>query len=178
MSALQTAAHTATHAVARFITGEALPHDSKGVTTKSWIWAEKAELIYGIAASVIIFALLFKFAGPPIAKAMAARTAKIQKELDGAADDKSSAAAEAAAIREAKGDIGAERERLLAEARTQAAAMLADGAVRLDEEVAELQARAVTDIATARARGTDELRAEISRLSAQAADRAVAAPAP
>ncbi len=164
MNALLTAAH--------LIAGEG-SHDDKGLTTKSWIFPERAELIYGILASLIIFAVLVKFAGPTIKKGMTARTERIQKELDSAAADKASAATEASDIREAKGDIAGERQRLLAEADAQAAAMIADGATRLDEEVAELQARAAADIATARGRGTDELRAEISRLSSTAAERAV-----
>ena len=166
---------TIMHVGARFVGEKEPPHtDSQGITTHSWIFPEQAELIYGILASVIIFAVLVKFASPTIKKGMAARTERIQKELDGAAADKASAETEASDIREAKGDIAGERQRLLAEADTQAAAMIADGATRLDEEVAELQARAIADIATARGRGTDELRAEISRLSSTAADRAVA----
>jgi F-type H+-transporting ATPase subunit b len=160
------------HAIAA--AGEPPTQDSQGITTKSWIFPEKAELIYGIAAAVAIFALLYKFAGPAIKKGMAARTARIQKELDDAASDKAAAATEASNIREAKGDIGAERERLLADAAAQAEAMLADGRNRLETEVAELQARAIADIETARGRSADELRGEIARLSATAADRAVA----
>lgn len=151
------------------------PHqDSEGITTHSWIWPERAELIYGIAASLIIFALLVKFAGPAMKKGMAARTARIQKELDDAAGDKASAATEAADIRQAKGDIGAERERLLADAAAQAEAMLADGRSRLETEVAEMKARAIADIETAKGRSADELRGEIARMSASAAERAVA----
>lgn len=147
--------------------------DAKGIVTHSSFLPETAEIIYGGISSLIIFALLFKFAGPAMKKMFAARTAKIQKELDAAASDKSSAAAEAADIRQAKGDIEGERSRLLAEAEEQAAALLVDGQARLDEEVAELRTRATADIATARGRGTDELRAEIARLSSSAAERAV-----
>ena len=147
--------------------------DAEGITSHSWILPEKAEMIYGILAALIIFGLLFKFAGPSIKKAMAARTARIQKELDDAAADKASAATEAAGIRQAKGDIGAERQRLLADAAVQADAMLADGRTRLEAEVVELKARAVADIDTARGRSADELRGEIARLSATAAERAV-----
>ncbi|MEI7618989.1 MAG: hypothetical protein WCK14_10245 [Actinomycetota bacterium] len=154
-------------------TGEPPRQDSQGITTKSWILPEKAEMIYGILAALIIFALLIKFAGPTIKKGMAARTARIQKELDDAASDKASAATEAAGIRQAKGDIGAERQRLLADAALQADAMLADGRTRLEAEVAELKARAIADIDTARGRSADELRGEIARLSATAAERAV-----
>ncbi|CAB4888662.1 unannotated protein [freshwater metagenome] len=161
--------------IAHLIASEKTPHqDSEGITTSSWIWPEKAELIYGVAASLIIFAMLFKFAGPAIKKGMSARTARIQKELDDAAGDKASAQTEAIGIRQAKGDIGAERDRLLADAAVQAGAMLTDGRGRLETEVAEMKARALADIETARGRSADELRGEIARLSSTAAERAVA----
>ena len=139
-----------------------------------WLWPADAELIYGSIASILIFAALWKFAGPPIAKAMAARTERIQQELDEAAAAKSQADAEAAQIRQAAGDIDAERQRLFAEADAQAEAVLADGRARLEAEVAELESRADADIAAASGRVNDELRAEISRLAAAATDRVLA----
>ena len=63
--------------------------------THHWMWPEKAEIIYGGISSIIIFAALFKFAGPAAKKAMAARTERIQKELDNAANTRSAAEAEA-----------------------------------------------------------------------------------
>ncbi len=62
---------------------------------------------------------------------MADRTERIQKELDAAAADKAAASTEAAQIRQAKGDIAAERSRLIGEAEAQAAAVLEDGRARL-----------------------------------------------
>jgi F-type H+-transporting ATPase subunit b len=142
--------------------------------SKSWIWPEQAELIYGTAASLIIFGALFKFAGPTIKKAMTARTERIQGELDASANAKTEAESEAAGIRQTAGDIEAERQRLFADADAQAAALLTDGRARLEQEVAELQARADADIAAAGGRVNDELQAEISRLAAAAVDRLLA----
>ncbi len=148
--------------------------DSDGhVTTHSWILPETAEIIWGGLASIIIFAMLWKFAGPAIKKGMAARTERIQKELDAAASDKATAANEAAQIRQAKGDIAAERARILAEADTQAAAVLDDGRVRLRQELADIEAKTLADIAAAQGRAGDELRAEIARLSVAAVDHIV-----
>ncbi|CAB4363376.1 MAG: hypothetical protein F2681_07660 [Actinobacteria bacterium] len=143
------------------------------VTTHSWILPENAEIIYGGISSLLIFFMLFKFGAPAIKKSFAARTEKIQKELDAAAADKSAAATEAATIRQAKGDIEGERARLLADAATQAAAVLEDGRVRLAAEVVDLEAKGVTDIASAQGRVGDELRAEIARLSSAAVDHVV-----
>lgn len=141
--------------------------------THSWIWPEGYELFFGSLASVIIFGLLFWKAGPLVKKSMAARTARIQDELDGAAEALTGAEAESVEIRRALGDISAERSRLLAEADAQAEALLADGRARLDLEITELHAKADADIVAALGRGNDELRFEIAHLASAAADRSV-----
>ena len=141
--------------------------------TPSKFWPEGYELLFGVPASVIVFFLLWKFAGPTVKKGMAARTAKVQAELDAAEADRLAAEAEAAQIRQAKGDIAAERARLLAEADAQATALLEDGRARLAHELVELEARAEADIEAAAARLGDELRAEIARLSAAAIEHVV-----
>ncbi|MDO9173624.1 MAG: hypothetical protein Q7V62_02395 [Actinomycetota bacterium] len=143
------------------------------VVTHSPLLPETAEIIWGGLASVIIFAALYKFGWPLMKKSFAARTEKIQKELDAAAADTSSAATEAAQIRAAKGDIAGERARLLADADTHAAAVLEDGRARLAVEVAEVEAKAAADLVSAQSRVGDELRAEIARLSSAAVDHVV-----
>ncbi len=157
-----------------FLAGEEIVVDSQGhVTTHSWILPETAEIIWGGLASLIIFFLLVKFAGPAIKKGMAARTQRIQDQLDGAAQAKAAATAEAAQIRQAKGDIAAERSRIMAEAEAQAAAIRQDSAARLASELADLEAKGHADIAAARGRVGDELRSEIARLSSAAVDHVV-----
>jgi F-type H+-transporting ATPase subunit b len=158
-----------------FITAEGEPYrdDNGQIVTHHWLWPEQAELIYGTVSSLVIFWLLWKFAGPPIRKGFTGRTARIQEELDAAAKATAEAEAEAASIRQAKGDIDAERQRMFADAKAQAESLLADGRTRLETEVAELEARAEADIAMASARAGDELRAEIARISSEATDRIV-----
>jgi F-type H+-transporting ATPase subunit b len=141
--------------------------------THSWIWPEGYELYFGGGAAITIFGLLGWKVLPLAKKALADRTARIQAQLDEAAEAKASAERQAAEIRQAKGDIGAERERLLAEADAQAEAVLTEGHARLDREVAELEAKADADIAAAAARDVDELRAEIARTASMVADRVV-----
>jgi F-type H+-transporting ATPase subunit b len=156
------------------VMAESFGIDKNGhVTTSNWLLPGSAELIYGGLASLIIFALLAKFAGPQIKKAMAGRTARIQKELDSAAADKASAAKEAADIRQAKGDIAAERARIEAEAQAQAAAVLTEGRARLASELAELEAKAQAEMAASANRVGEELRAEVARLSVAAVDHVV-----
>ena len=156
------------------VAAEDVTIDSEGhIVTHSPIWPEQAELIYGSIASLIIFFLLWKFAGPQIAKAMRTRTQKVQKELDDSAADRAAATAEAAQIRQAKGDIDGERARLLADADAQAEALLADGRARFEQEVAELDAKADADIAALATRSGDELRTDIAELASQATERLV-----
>ena len=97
-----------------------------------------------------------------------ARTERIQKELDDAANAKVKAASDASAIRSALGDIASERAKILAEADAQAAAVLSEGRARIAKEVADLEAKADADLAAAQGRTNDELRAEISLLAAKA----------
>lgn len=154
--------------------GEEVHVDDDGkVITHHWLLPETPEIIWGGLAALLIFFALAKFAGPMIKKGMAARTERIQDQLDNAAKAKSDAATEAAQIRQAKGDIAAERSRIMADAETQATAIREDGQSRLVTELADLEAKGDADIAAAGNRVGDELRAEIARLSNAAVDHVV-----
>jgi F-type H+-transporting ATPase subunit b len=164
----------ATLAAGRLLPGaEDIPFDDKGYTTIDPIFPPLKELVPGTLASIIVFTLLAWKAGPIIRKSFRDRTEGIQKQLDDAAAAKTAADAEAIQIREAQGDIDAERSRLYAEADAQAEALLADGRARLAAEIAELEARAEADIASAAGRGNDELRTEIAKHSSVAVDAIV-----
>jgi F-type H+-transporting ATPase subunit b len=139
----------------------------------SWILPHGYELLFGTIASILIFALLWWKAGPFVVKAMRGRTERIQGELDNAAAELAAAETEAATIRQAVGDIGAERARLLAEADVHAEALLTDGRARLEAEIADLHAKADADIVALANRGGDELRSEIGHVASAAADRVV-----
>ncbi len=153
-----------------FLTSESA-HDP--TQTTSWIFPETAEIIYGGISSLVVFAGLYKFGWPPAKKAMAARTERIQKELDGASGAKTKANDEATKIRSALGDIGSEKVRLLSDADTQAAVVLAEGRQRLASELADLEAKAEVELSAVRGRGNDELRSEIAHVSSVVAERVV-----
>jgi F-type H+-transporting ATPase subunit b len=159
--------------VAAFVQAEFDIDDDGYVTSHDPILPERAEIIYGGIASLLVIGLLVWKAGPLAKKAMAARTQRIQDELDASARARSDADAEAARIRQALGDIESERARLIADAEAQAAALLVEGRARLEQELVEVEARAQADTAAALARSGDELRAEIARHAAAAADRVV-----
>nr|MCU0261726.1 hypothetical protein [Ilumatobacteraceae bacterium] len=147
--------------------------DDQGYTSANPILPPVWEIILQALATGIVVGLLIWKAGPIIKKSFQDRTARIQGELDAAAEDKAAAAAEAERIRQAVGDIENERARMLAEADAQAEALLREGRERIEREAAELEERAEADIAAASSRGSDELRAEIARHAGAAADLVV-----
>ena len=163
----------ATTIAAAFVQSEFDIDDDGYVTSVHPIFPPFWEVVIGASASIIVFVLLYKFAWPEIKKGMKARTARIQGDIDDAADGKAVAEKQAGDIRTSLGDIDAERARLFAEADTQAEALLTDGRVRLDAEVAELEARADIDIASAATRGSDDLRADIARYTSDALEQVV-----
>jgi F-type H+-transporting ATPase subunit b len=152
------------------IAGAHFDIDDQGYTTQSPLWPERAELIYGGIASVVVIGILIWKAGPLVKKAMAARTEKIQGELDEAAAAREAAESEAARIRQSLGNIDAERERLLAEADAQAAALVTDGRARLEAEIAELESKTEAELAGLSGRAADELRSEIAKQASAAAE--------
>ncbi|HEX9258420.1 MAG TPA: F0F1 ATP synthase subunit B [Acidimicrobiales bacterium] len=141
--------------------------------THHWLWPERAEIIYGGLASLIVFALLYKYGLPAAKKGFAARTERIQKQMDDATGALERADATASDIRGKLGDIQAERARMLADADAAAEQLLVQGRERLEEEVASLEARAAADIDAGRGRVAGELQAEVAALAADVADRVV-----
>lgn len=161
------------HIAAGLLEAESVPNDGVGSTSLSPYFAPMKEVVIGGLATLIVFAMLYKFAWPAIAKGMKDRTARIQSDLDSSAADRKKAEAEAAEIRKSLGDIDGERTRLFAEAESQAAALLEDGRSRISQDVAEMEAKAEADIAAAAGRGADDLRADIARYSSQAIESSV-----
>ena len=151
-----------------------LASEGGAAQTPSAFMPEMAELIYGGLASTIVIGGLIKFAGPLAKKGFAARTERIQNEIDSARAAKTDAAADAARIRSALGDISSERARILADADQQATALVSDGRARVAAEMADIESKALADIATASGRAKDDLEAEIKRLARVAADRVIA----
>lgn len=157
------------------LAAEEPPHvdDNNQIVTRHWLFPEQAEIIYGTAASLIIFYLLYRFAGPLVRKGFADRTARVQAELDASATAVAEAETAAAEIRQAKGDIDEERQRLLAAADAEAEMLLTEGRARLEAELAELEARAAADLEAAAGRSGDELRSEMIRVASAVVDDVV-----
>jgi F-type H+-transporting ATPase subunit b len=141
--------------------------------THSWIFPEGSEILWGTLSFLVVAFLLWKFGWPQAKQMMSDRTARIQAELDEAAEAKSSADEAATSIRAAKGDIDAERQRLLADADAQADRLVSDGRARLEQEVAELQAKADSEIESVQGRLQSEVQAEVAELAARATEALV-----
>ena len=139
----------------------------------SWIFPETPEIIWGTLSFLIVAFLLWKFGWPQAKKMMSERTARIQAQIDEAETAKVEADAAAVSIRQAKGDIGAERQRMLNDADEQAARLLADGRSRMEQEIVELRAKAETEAVASQSRLRDELQAEVARIASSAAERLV-----
>lgn len=158
---------------AGLLEAESVPNDGVGSTSLSPYFAPMKEVVIGGLATLIVFAMLWKFAWPAIAKGMQDRTAGIQKDLDESAAARKQAEGDAAEIRTSLGDIDGERSRLFADAEAQAAALLEDGRTRMSQDVAEMESKAEADIAAVAGRGADDLRADIARFSSQAIESSV-----
>ena len=139
-----------------------------------WFFPKTFEIIYGGLAAVLVIGALIKFVGPMIKKSLAARTERIQNEIDNARNARSNAETEAQQIRSALGDISSERSRILAEADAAAAVVLSEGRARVAAEMADVEAKALADIANASGRVQDELASDIKRLARIASDKVIA----
>ncbi len=136
---------------------------------------ETREIVWGSAAFVIILAGLIKFAGPAIKKSLQARTDRIAKDIADGETAKATAERRASEIRAAKGDIEAERERILVDADEAAERVRVEGGSRIEAEIAELEARAEAEIAGAGGRMSAELQSQVASLSMAATERVAAA---
>jgi len=158
---------------AGILQADSVPNDGIGSTSLNPYIAPMKEVVIGGLATLIVFAMLWKFAWPAVAAGMKARTAGIQKDLDDSGAARQQAEADAAEIRTSLGDLDGERTRLFAEAEAQASALLEDGRTRMSQDVAEMESKADADIVAAAGRGADDLRVDIARFSSQAIESSV-----
>jgi len=141
-------------------------------TPHSWL-PEWYEIAFGGLASVLVIGALFKFAIPALKKGLVTRSEKIQAALDGSAGALTDAKAAATQIRANKGDLQAERSRILADADKTAERVRSEGTARIAAEIAEAHAKADADIAAAQSRAQAELQADVAAIAAAATDQVV-----
>jgi F-type H+-transporting ATPase subunit b len=138
-------------------------------------WPEGKEILWGGLAFLIVGWILWKFAGPALAKGLRQRSETIGTQLADAAAARSQAQTEAAAITSALGDIATEKARIIEQARSQADTIRTEGLARVEAELAETRARALADIEASKNRAVGEVQAEIAVHALAAAERVVVA---
>lgn len=131
------------------------------------------ELWWAIVAFLVIAALLYKLAYPPILKGLHSRTSKIESELGVAEAARAEALAEADAVRSSVADADAEADRIVAEAHEAAAQLGVTLRERADAEAVDLRHRAAADIESQKAQAIADLQAEVAALAQGAAEAVV-----
>jgi len=131
---------------------------------------ETYELLFGFIGFAVILTALIVFAGPVIKKALAARTQKIQDELDRSAAAKASAEAEAARVKADLAGAEAEAAGIVADARREAEQVKASQLALIDVELADLREKAAGELVAMRARSLSEVQGSIALRSIEAAE--------
>ncbi|WP_428117491.1 F0F1 ATP synthase subunit B [Candidatus Poriferisodalis sp.] len=147
----------------------------EGEAASNPIIPEWNEVIWGSAAFVILFLVMWKLALPPIRRAMEARTERIQGDLDGAATARSEAEDLRTQYDVRLAEANAEAARIIEEARAAAETVRQERLAAIEPEIAERRAQAEADITAARARAMAEVRADITSIAVGAAEQVVMA---
>lgn len=131
------------------------------------------EVYWASAAFVVVLALLIWKVWPALRAALDKRTNDIRAELEAAQRERAQAEALLDEQRAGIGDVGTERQRLLAEAAETAERLRVDLVARARLDAEALRARAITDIENQRNQALGDLRAEVARLTRGAAEAVV-----
>ena len=131
------------------------------------------EVIWGTIAFLLIV-LLIVWKGRPAIKAMwNGRIDRLRNEVTNAADTRAAAEAKLAEVESNIANADAERQRIVADARTDAANVKAQIIARAGTDAADLRARGQADAEGARAQASADLQAEIGALAIGAAEKVV-----
>lgn len=134
---------------------------------------EPVELLVGGITFVVVFAILARFAFPALNKMLAARTAKIQGDLEKAEEARRSAEGELAEYRAQLASAREEAGRIIEEGRKTADQLRRDLQARAEEEAQATVARAQEEIRAERDRVFQELRTQIGEIAVDLAGRVV-----
>jgi F-type H+-transporting ATPase subunit b len=137
------------------------------------ILPEPVELIVGAIVFVLVFAVLAKFAFPPLNRMLAERTGKIQGDLEKAEEARHQAEAELADYRAQLAGARDEANRVIEEARRTADQLRRDLAAKAEQEANATVARAQGEIRAERDRVFQELRAQVGEIAVELAGRVV-----
>ncbi len=137
------------------------------------ILPDKAEMIYGTIAFVIVFGLLWKFAFPALNKMLAERSSKIQGEMEKAEATRGEADQLLADYRTQLAGARDESNRIIEEARKTADQLRRDVQAKAEQEAQATVVRAQEEIRTERDRVFQELRGQVGEIAVELAGRVV-----
>src|SRR3954470_4042685 len=137
------------------------------------ILPETNEIVWSIISFGLLVVLLWKFALPPLQKAMAARTERIRTNLDDAERVKGEAQGILDEYQRQLADARNESNRIIEEARQTAESWRRDLMDRAEAEVAELRQRSTDEIQAAKDRALADLRAQVASIAVGAAEKIV-----
>ena len=133
------------------------------------------EIVWGTISFVILIVLMWKFAFPPVQKAMQARTEKIRTNIDEAEKVRTEAQMILEEYQKQLADARGEANRIIEEARQAADQLRQDMVRRADEEVAELRRRNMEDLRAAQDRVMGQLKLQVRDLAIELAEKVVGA---
>lgn len=143
------------------------------VQSRNPILPSVPEMVWGIAAFLIVFLVMWKFAFPSVKKGMDARTERIRDTLDSADKARSDAQSVLDEYQRQLADAKNESNRIIEEARQTADALRRDLMAKAESEAAEVRARATQDIESAKDRAMAELRTQLTQLTIELAEKVV-----
>jgi len=143
------------------------------VQSKNPILPAGNEIVWGTVSFVLLFVLLWKFAFPPVRKAMEARTERIRESLDTAEKAKTDAESVLTEYQLQLADAKNESNRIIEEARQTADALRRDLMAKAEAEAAEVRIRATEDINRAKDQAMAELRSQLVQLTIDLTEKVV-----
>lgn len=131
------------------------------------------EFWWGLAAFSVVFALLVWKLFPAIGRLLNDRADRVEDELSAADRAKAAADAEIAQLRARLADAETEAAAIVADAETTAASLAAELRSKADAEAAAVRERGEADIAAARARAAVDLQSDLGSRALAAAEAVV-----
>ncbi len=135
---------------------------------------DSSELIAGVIAFLIIFAVVWKYALPTLNKTLEARQEAIVGQIRDAEETKAQAESLLADYKTQVEGAQGEANEIIEEARVTAESMRTDIVSRADAEAASLLDRARSDVAIEKDRAAAALRQDVANLSLDMAEKVVA----
>jgi F-type H+-transporting ATPase subunit b len=140
---------------------------------KNPILPDKAELIYGTIAFLLVFGVIAKFAFPALNAMLAERTAKIQGEMEKAESTRGEADQVLTEYRANLAGARDEANRIIEEARKTADQLRRDIQAKAEQESQATVAHAQEEIRAERDRVFAELRGQVGDIAVELAGRVV-----